>query len=146
FRKFPKDAYDAIPAVERSWAAARSIAGNRVVTAWVPHIAEAVEQAPPLGESLWEDKFQRSRRYLTVGERRFLVEPVLYHKEQSIALVLEVTTEVLPVHYDIILRLIAAEMQLRAIGRLDVAELIREINEITHAMNSSMTGVIGHAE
>lgn len=146
FRKFPRDAYEAIPAVEQSWAARRSTPGNKEVTTWIPHTANAEEHAPPLDDSFWKAISQRGRYHLRVGSRQFLIEPVLQHREQSMALVLEVTTEVLPVHCDVILRLIAAEMQLRAIGRLDVAELIREINEITHAMNSSMTGVIGHAE
>lgn len=137
FQVFPRAAFDKIPSIEAAWAViARATDSDPL---WIAHDGSHGRpiDAPPV---IW-DQFAREQR---LWSKPYLFEKVLTQGFEKFALAVRTSADPMASHDEITLRLIASEMRLRAIGRLDVSEMIRQVAEFRHAMRSSLTGVLGH--
>jgi signal transduction histidine kinase len=137
FWVFPQTAFEKIPSVEAAWAVVER--SEKHETSWISH--EATRTKPhDVPEIAW-DRLEQSQQ---IWQRPFLIEKVLMHNKDRFALVVRTEAEPMAAHDEITLRLIASEMRLRAIGRLDVSEMIRQVAEFRHALRSALTGILGH--
>jgi K+-sensing histidine kinase KdpD len=137
FHVFPRTAFEKIPSVEAAWAVVER--GDKYDPLWISH--EATRVRPHDAPGIEWGKLEHSQR---LWQKPFLIEKVLMHGRDKFALVVCSEAEPMAAHDEITLRLIASEMRLRAIGRLDVSEMIRQVAEFRHALRSSLTGILGH--
>jgi signal transduction histidine kinase len=137
FHVFPRAAFEKIPSIEAAWAVVER--GEKYDPSWISH--EATRTRPHDAPAIEWGKLEQFQR---IWQKPFLIEKVLMHGKDRFALVVRTEAEPMAAHDEITLRLIASEMRLRAIGRLDVSEMIRQVAEFRHALRSSLTGILGH--
>ncbi|MEO1142672.1 MAG: hypothetical protein AAFW66_10060, partial [Pseudomonadota bacterium] len=136
FWPFPSLITEILPSIESAWA-----------------VREHLDKATKSRISHWidQDKVTSRDKYLIPDEDEAIIikfgedraihwEPVLSAADEKYWLCWRTNRKALSEHDQIAIKLIASEMRLRAIGRLDVHELLQQTNELRHAIRSSMTG------
>lgn len=86
------------------------------------------------------------RHWQYIRQSRFtqFLMPVYHNMDENLALLFTLSTNAIAEHERLIIELIASEMRLQALGRLDVADQLQQLVQIRHALNVDLMAVSGH--
>lgn len=142
YQIFPQLLVETCISAKKSWAYSVSLDNNENQTIeWVSDQGQTTQNPLSLSNAVLN---------AAAEEPQLLQEGEYLHCETAVDLEGEVlrlywTTEhrEVPFHDRITAKQLAADMRLRAFGKLDVRELIRQATELRHAVKASMMGVVG---